>query len=290
MMNRRDFILKTIAAAGVAALDPFPYHLLAGEVKKYATDIIKLGNTGITVSRLAMGTGTNGVDHASNQTRLLGVKGLGDLLHAAYDNGIFFFDTADQYGSHPHVKEALKYVPREKVVIMTKTHATTEKEMKEDLDRFRRELGTDYLDIVMLHCMMDKDWPSIKKGAMEVLSQSRESGVIKAHGVSCHTLGALEAASESDWVQVDLARINPAGKVMDASVPKVIEVLKKMKAKGKAVIGMKIFAAGGLLNRMDESLQYALSQDFIDCFTIGQDSQAQMKDLLIRVPAASTRG
>jgi 1-deoxyxylulose-5-phosphate synthase len=290
MMNRRDFILKTITAAGVAALDPFPYHLLAGDVKKYATDKIKLGNTGITVSRLAMGTGTNGVGQSSNQTRQLGVKGLGELLHAAYDNGVFFFDTADQYGSHPHVKEALKYVPREKVVILTKTHAATEKEMKEDLDRFRQELGTDYLDIVLLHCMMEKDWPTSKKGAMDVLSQSRESGIIKAHGVSCHTFGALQAAAASDWVQVDLARINPAGKVMDASVPKVVEVLKNMKTKGKAIIGMKIFAAGGMLNRMDESLQYALSQDFVDCFTIGQDSQAQMKDLLTRIPAASTRG
>jgi len=290
MMNRRDFILKTIAAAGVAAFDPFPHHLLAGDVKKYAADKIKLGNTGITVSRLAMGTGTNGVGKSSNQTRQLGVKGLGDLLHAAYDEGIFFFDTADQYGSHPHVKEALKYVPREKVVIMTKTHATTEKEMKEDLDRFRQELGTDYLDIVLLHCMTENDWPATKKGAMDVLSQSRESGLVKAYGVSCHTFGALQAAAESDWVQVDLARINPASKVMDASVPKVVDVLKKMKSGGKAVIGMKIFAAGGMVNRMDESLQYALSQDFIDCFTIGQDSQAQMKDLLTRIPAASTRG
>ncbi|HLF32812.1 MAG TPA: aldo/keto reductase [Cyclobacteriaceae bacterium] len=289
MMNRRDFILKSMAAAGVAAMDPFPHHLFASEVKKFANDRISLGH-GVTVSRLAMGTGTHGVGKASNQTRQLGIKGVAQLLKAAHDEGIFFWDSADQYGTHPHLKEGLKYVPREKVTIMSKTHATTEAEMKADLDRFRQEIGTDYIDIVLLHCMMDANWPSIKEGAMNVLSEAREKGIIKMHGVSCHSFGALKAAADSDWVQVDLARINQAGKVMDASVPNVVEVLKKMKSQGKAIIGMKIFAAGGLTDRIDESLQYALAQDFIDCFTIGQESQTQMRDLLQRIPSASTRG
>ncbi len=288
-MNRRDFILKSMAAAGVAAMDPFPHHLFASEVKKFASDKVNLGH-GVTVSRLAMGTGTNGVGKASNQTRQLGIKGVAQLLKAAHDEGVFFWDSADQYGTHPHLKEGLKYVPREKVTIMTKTHAITEAEMKADLDRFRQEIGTDYLDIVLLHCMMDADWPSIRKGAMNVLSEAREKGIIKMHGVSCHSFGALKAAADSDWVQVDLARINQAGKVMDASVPNVVEVLKKMKSQGKSIIGMKIFAAGGLTDRIDESLQYALAQDFIDCFTIGQESQTQMRDLLQRIPSASTRG
>ena len=290
MMNRRHFILQSMAAAGIAALGPFPHTLFAGPVKKYANDKLALGQTGLTVSRLAMGTGTNGVGHASNETRQLGIKGLADLLHAAYDEGIYFWDSADQYGSHPHLKEALKQVPREKVVILTKTHATTEQEMKDDLDRFRQEIGTDYLDIVLLHCMMDRDWPQNKKGAMDVLARASEDKKIGAHGVSCHTFGALKAAADCDWVQVDLARINPYGKVMDATVANVVPVLKKMKAEGKAIIGMNIFAAGGLLNRMDESLQYALAQDYIDCFTIGQESQSQMKDLVRRIPEASVRG
>jgi predicted aldo/keto reductase-like oxidoreductase len=237
-----------------------------------------------------MGTGTHGVNRSSNQTRKLGVKGLGELLHAAYEQGIFFWDSADQYGTHPHLKEGLKYVPREKVVILTKTHATTEDEMKADLDRFRQEIGTDYLDIVLLHFMTKDNWPEIKTGAMNVLSQAREDGIIKAHGVSCHTLGALRAAAATDWVQVDLARINPYGSQMDDEVPVVVDVLKDMKNKGKAVIGMKIFGAGELTDRLDECLQFALAKDFVDCFTIGQEDRSQMEDLVKRIPAASTRG
>ena len=289
-MHRREFIKSSLLAGGVAAMHPFSHELHASETKKYANDVIKLGNTGIKVSRLAMGTGTHGVNRSSNQTRKLGVKGLGELLHSAYDQGIFFWDSADQYGTHPHLKEALKYVPREKVVILTKTHATTEEEMKADLDRFRQEIGTDYLDIVLLHFMTQDNWPEIKTGAMNILSQAREEGLIKAHGVSCHTLGALKAAAATDWVQVDLARINPYGSQMDDEVPVVVEVLKDMKKKGKIIIGMKLFGAGELTDRLDECLQFALGQEYVDCFTIGQEDRTQMEDLVKRIPAVSTRG
>ena len=289
-IKRRDFIKASMLSAGALAFNSFPHHLFATETKKYATDQIILGTTGIKMSRLAMGTGTHGINRESNQTRKLGVKGVGELLHAAYDEGINFWDSADQYGTHPHLKEALKYVPREKVVILTKTHATTEQEMRDDLDRFRQELGTDYLDIVLLHYMTEANWPTIKTGAMDVLAQAREDGIIRAHGVSCHTMGALNAAADSDWVQVDLARINPYAARMDGTVNEVVPVLKKMKAQGKGVIGMKIFGAGDLVDKRDECLQYALGQEYLDCFTIGQEGFDQTKDLLKRIPESSTRG
>ena len=188
-MNRRNFLRN--AAAGTIALHSFPYNLFANGTKKYATDRIKLGPRGVELSRLAMGTGTDGVGGSSNQTRKLGMAGLANLFDAAYDQGVTFWDSADQYGTHPHVKEALKRVKRERVTILSKTHASTEKEMRADLDRFRRELGTDYIDILLLHCMMDDDWPERKKGAMAVISEAQEKGIVRTHGTSCHTLGAL---------------------------------------------------------------------------------------------------
>ncbi len=286
-MNRRNFLRS--AAAGTIALQSFPHHLFASETKKYATDRVKLGPRGVELSRLAMGTGTDGVGGSSNQTRKLGMAGLANLFDAAYDQGVTFWDSADQYGTHPHVKEALKRAKRERVTILSKTHASTEKEMRADLDRFRRELGTDYIDILLLHCMMDDDWPARKKGAMAVISEAQEKGIVRTHGTSCHTLGALKAAAAHPWVEVDLARINPAQKQMDADPATVISVLKQMKAAGKGVIGMKILGAGALRNRVDESLQFALSLDCVDCFTIGSESRAEMEDLLRKIPAASVR-
>jgi aryl-alcohol dehydrogenase-like predicted oxidoreductase len=286
-MKRREFVRYATLASGAVALSPLAGIANASIKKKYANDLVMLGKTGIKVSRLAMGTGTNGYNHHSNQTERLGVRGLSDLLRAARDQGINFWDSADQYGTHPHMREALRSIPREKVVVLTKTHATSADEMSDDLDRFRKEIGTDYLDIVLLHMMTDSDWPVEKQGAMEVLSRAREDGIVRAHGVSCHTLRALEAAANSDWVQVDLARINPAGAIMDADVPTVEGVVHRMHKDGKGIIGMKIFGAGRLRDRVDECLQYVLGLDFVDAFTIGQESQRQMEDLLRRIPLAS---
>src|SRR5512133_67861 len=287
-MDRRTFVKGASLSAGLALIAPHSLTQAAADTgKKYISDKVMLGNTGIQVSRMAMGTGTNGWGQNSNQTRQLGIKGVADLLQAAHERGVFFWDSADQYGSHPHLKEALKRVPRDKVVILSKTHASSEDEMKADLDRFRKELGTDYIDIMLLHCMMSDDWPKEKEGAMKVLSEAREKGVIRAHGVSCHTLGALKSAAASPWVQIDLARINPYGAVMDANVPVVVDVLRQMKQSGKVIMGMKIFGAGQLTNRLDECLKYALNQDYLSCFTIGVENLGQLKDLAVRVPTAS---
>ncbi len=290
VMQRRNFLKTSTFAAGLVSLSNFPYALYAGTTRKTAQDRIKLGPRGIEVSRLAMGSGTNGVGGSSNQTRQLGVQGLADLFRAGYDQGLNFIDCADQYGTHPHAALALKGMPREKVTVLSKTRASTEKEMRADLDRFRRELKTDYIDILLLHCMMDDDWPDRKKGAMAVISEAREKGIVRTHGTSCHTLGALKTAAKTPWVEVDLARINPAKVAMDSDPATVLAVLKEMKAAGKGIIGMKIFGAGALRGKPDEALQFALAQDCVDCFTIGTESRAELEDLFRKIPAASVRG
>ena len=290
-MKRRDLVRLGALAASSSILGPrrFPHALFAAERRKAATDTITLGRTGISVSRLAQGTGTHGYNKSSDQIRGLGFRGLADLLEAGVDEGLAFWDLADGYGSHPHAKEALKSVRRERVVIMTKTRASTESEMRADLDRFRSEIGVDRIDIVLLHCMMEDDWPRRKAGAMAVLSEAKQKGIIRAHGVSCHTLGALKAAAATDWVEIDLARLNPAGAHMDADPATVIPVLREIKAKGKGIIGMKLLGQGDLRGRVDEVLQYALAQDVLDCFTIGATSRAELRGLIEKIPAASVR-
>jgi len=284
-MRRRDFVRYGAAIAGAALLDPtgVPLGFAATPRKRSAQDRVVLGRTGIAVSRLAQGTGTNGWGGSSNQTRTLGERGLADLLVAGVDQGVNFWDLADQYGSHPHARRALQTVARDRVVILTKTHASTEAEMRADLDRFRREIGSERLDVVLLHCMTSADWPRQKAGAMTVLAEAKQKGIVGAHGVSCHDLGALTVAAESDWVDVDLARLNPAGVQMDAAPAKVLPVLREMKRKGTGVIGMKILGAGALRGRVDQALQYALAQDVLDCFTIGVQSQDELQDLLARM-------
>jgi len=99
----------------------------------------------------------------------------------------------------------------------------------------------------------------------------------------------MKTAAESDWVDVDLARLNPAGVIMDGSPDTIVSVLRRMKENGKGVIGMKILGEGQLRDRIDEALQYALAQDVLDCFTIGAENPREFQDLLGRIPAASVR-
>src|SRR5438270_9333858 len=283
-MKRREFILGT--AYGVGAVWLGTSGFAAALPRKFsAADTVAIGKTGIKTSRLAMGTGTVGSGHHSHQTAL-GIKGLSDLLLHGYDHGLRFFDSADSYGSHPHVAEALEHVPRDKVTVLTKTWARDAATARADLDRFRRELGTDHIDVCLMHCLTEGDWTERYKGVMDVLSEAKEKGIIRAHGCSCHSIEALRAAAKSPWVEVDLARINPIGSHMDASPQEVASVLKEMKAAGKGIIGMKILGQGDLRGRVDDALRYALSLGVLDAFTIGAESRTEQEDLIRRVAAA----
>ena len=288
-MRRREFLVRSASGLGAAwlssssILNAIATQTLPAKFSASAT--VTLGSTGIKTSRLAMGTGTVGSGGHSHQTAL-GIKGLSDLLLNGYDHGLRFFDAADSYGSHPHVAEALKHVPRDKVTVLTKSWARDAVAMRADLDRFRRELGTDYLDVCLMHCVTEADWTDRYKGAMDVLSEAKQKGIIRAHGCSCHSIEALRTAAKSPWVEIDLARINPVGAYMDADPATVVSVLKEMKTAGKAVVGMKILGQGTLRNRQDEGIKFALSLGILDAFTIGAESKQEQEDLIRRIAAA----
>jgi aryl-alcohol dehydrogenase-like predicted oxidoreductase len=286
-MKRRDFLAKSAMGVAAAWLGSKRWAAampsVTGEFS--AADIVALGQTGIKTSRLACGTGTMGGDHHSNQSAL-GIQGLADLLLQGYDQGLRFFDTADSYGTHPHVAAALKKLPREKITVMSKSWSRDAAGMHADIDRFRRELGTDYIDILMMHCLTDDDWTEKCRPAMDVISEAQEKGIVRAHGCSCHTLGALRAAAKSPWVQIMLSRVNPIGSHMDADPATVVATLRAGREAGKAIIGMKILGQGDMSSRADEALKYALSLGVLNAFTIGAENRTQQLDLIKRIAAA----
>ena len=289
-LHRRDFLARSAGAVTSAWLSPrtlterlFAIPPLTQKFK--ANDTATVGRTGIKTSRLAMGTGTVGFGGRSHQTAL-GVDGLSRLLLNGYHNsGLLFVDAADAYGSHPHVAQALKHLDRSKVTVLTKSWSRDAEGMRADLARFRKELGTDYLDVVLMHCVTEGDWTTRNRGAMDVLSEAKQKGIIRAHGCSCHSIEALRAAAKSPWVEVDLARVNPVGAHMDADPDTVISVLREMKEAGKGIIGMKILGQGALRDRPDDALRFALGLGVLDAFTIGAESIAEQNDLVKRIAA-----
>ncbi|HEV2471579.1 MAG TPA: aldo/keto reductase, partial [Chthonomonadales bacterium] len=199
--NRRQFMERAVATAGAMALAGSGQAETVERVTR-ASDQVSLGKSGVKVSLIGMGTGTIGWQHASNQTRL-GQEQFTRLVRHAYDRGINFFDAADQYGSNPFLREALKGIPREKYVLQTKSNSRDPEEARSDVDRYLKELGVDYIDSLIIHCVIEPDWTTRYRGVMDVFSEARQKGKVRAVGVTCHSLPALRAAEASDWVQIN---------------------------------------------------------------------------------------
>jgi len=295
-MKRREFLSRTAAGLGGAALGSMAVSCGSGEIIQpppepspfQASDVVTLGGTGLKASRLACGTGTAGFNHQSHQSQL-GIQGLADLLSHGYDRGLCFWDSSDSYGTHPHFAEALKSVPRNKVIIQTKTDSRTYDDVKADVDRFLVELNTNYIDIVVLHALglnePEGDWPVTLQGARDALSEAKEQGKVRAVGCSVHSLEALQAAAASSWVQVQVVRFNFAGTIMDADPATVASILADMRAAGKATVGIKILGEGSLRTQVDDALKYALVTGALDAFIIGAESKAELDDLIRRIAA-----
>ena len=237
---------------------------------------VELGKSGLVVSKLALGTGTDGWNYSSEQTRK-GPDWLVGHLLAGVELGVNFWDLADQYGSHTHAKKALRSLNRDEIVINTKTTAQDKQSCRDAVGRFLEELDTDYLDSVLLHGKSTGDWNIRCRGAMDALSEAKDKGLVKAVGFSCHSLAALKVASSEPWVDVILVRSNYADTRMDASKERVIPVLREAHARGKGIYAMKVLGCGPLASDPEKAIRYTMGLDCIHAMTIGHTDNAQLE-------------
>lgn len=299
-LTRRHFLKVSVAGVGLVPTVPQALQAsFAEKPKSFAgTDVVPLGKTGIRVTRLAQGTGYNGYNHTSAHTRQ-GKAAFDRLLRHSLDQGLAFIDMADLYGSHTFVKEIVKGLPRDKYALLTKIWprkegwVTPSGGAKAELDRYRQELGTDQIEVCLIHCMQNDRWPTEYERIRDELSELKQKGVIRAVGVSCHDLGAMQVAAKHPWVDVLFARVNhKCGKdhSCDGSLAEVSETLQAARRNGKAVIGMKIFGAGKLTkpDEKDASLKYVLTNDLVDAISIGMLKPEEVDDTLQRMNRVST--
>ena len=260
-IGRREFLADSIAGASGLLLGS----TLTGCASKTLTsakgktfdpwEIVPLGKTGLKVTRVGFGTGMSGGRHSSNQVRL-GKEKFEALLREAYDRGCRLFDCADMYGSHPYIIPALKGVPRDKFTIVSKLMIwdppDEEKEKPQvTIDRFLKELNTDYIDLLLLHCMMAPDWNKTLKPYMDGYERSQG----KRQSACPRRLLPLDrrpqTAAEEPWVESVHARINATGTDMDGSPDEVVPILRKIHDAGKGVIGMKLIGQGEFRDSRD---------------------------------------
>ncbi len=283
-MSRREF-LASAATVGAALAVGGRVWAAGGPKVRRGSDVVTLGQTSVRPTVLGLGTGTVG----GREQRELGTEKFTRLVRHALDRGVRYIDTADAYMMHVDIQRALKGVPREKYFIQTKTRAKSAAVAKADIDRFRRELRVDYIDSVLMHCMTRAGWPEAMRPVLDVLLEEKRRGRIKAVGVSCHGWTALELAPACPDLDIHLVRINPFGLKMDAKPDRVVGVLRKMRSKGRGIIGMKIYGETGLENRKRrlESIRYVLGLGLVDCFTIGFSKPEQIDETLALIEEAS---
>jgi aryl-alcohol dehydrogenase-like predicted oxidoreductase len=292
-MKRREFLIRSIA--GIGGLMLCPACISAAGQKSANFDPyerVQLGKTEIMVSRVGFGTGMRGGNRQSNQTRL-GKEVFEGLLQASYERGVRLFDAADLYGSHPYIAGALKKMPRKDYAIATKIWwrrgGIPEQERPSAdivVERFAKELATDYIDLVLLHCVVSEKWPDELGEYMNVLAQLKKKGLIRAHGVSCHSLAALQACVNEPWVDSVHARINAYGTNMDGPPEKVAPVLKALHEAGKGVVGMKLIGEGSFRDsdeKRDESVRYVLGLGTVNAMVVGFEKIDQVDDFAARV-------
>lgn len=296
-LSRRQFIQNAGVLAGAALLSPWA---LANAVaaasplaKRTAVDQVTLGKTGIKLSRLGFGTGSN---NGHDQTAL-GKEGFNSLIHYAYDQGITYIDTAQAYQTFDWIGGAIKGLPREKLFIQSKIPGKPG-DVLAAIDRHRKTFDTDYVDSLLIHCMVRGTWTDEWKRIMDGFNEAREKKWIRAKGVSCHSLPALRAAAVADWNEVHLVRVNPQGSYTDGpngdwsedrnDISPVLKEIKTMHEKGRGVIGMKIIGNGTFTDAADreKSIRYAMACKEIDAVVIGFTSKRQIDEAIERMNRA----
>lgn len=287
--SRRDFLKTAAISAGAVATGGLA--VPAKAAKRSATDWVTLGNSGVKVTRLAFGTGTFG----GRVQRELGQEQFTRLVRHAYDRGIRFFETADNYREmQVMLGTALKGIPRDSYKLMTKYRLRELDNPAATIDRQRRELNTEYFDILLLHCVRGPDWPEQFKKLQDHFADAKAKKILLAHGASCHGLLPLRQFPGNKWLDVALLRVNHNGTRMDnlrgdetgtGDVPEVVSHIAKVHQQGTGVIGMKIIGEGAFKSaeERDASIKFVMKLGTVDSVTIGFKSTAEIDEAIERI-------
>lgn len=288
--TRRDFLKSGLAATVLAGTGG---GIIARAAKRSATDWVTLGNSGVKVTRLAFGTGT----FSGRVQRELGQEQFTRLVRHAYDRGIRFFETADSYrGMAQMLATALKGLPRDSYRLMTKYSFYRDMtDPKGTIDRLRSDLGSEYVDIMLIHCVRSPGWAEELERLRDAFSEAKAKKAILAHGASCHGLLPLRAFPGNKWLDVALLRVNHAGVKMDSmatrdtddlgDVNEVVSHAKKIHAQGTGVLGMKLIGEGRFASpeEREAALKFVMGLGAVDAVTIGYKSTAEIDEAIERM-------
>jgi predicted aldo/keto reductase-like oxidoreductase len=288
--TRRDFLKTSVAATVLSGFGGAG--AVAQTTKRTATDWVTLGKSNVKVTRLAFGTGTFG----GRVQRELGQEEFTRLVRHAYDRGIRFFETAESYHGMPEMLSiALKGIPRDSYKLMTKYSTPATGEPAAKIDQFRKQLDTEYIDILLLHCLRPPTWKADYQNLQDGLSEAKSKKIILAQGASVHGLPALRTFPGDKWLEIAMIRMNHNGTKMDTpgmrdganqgNVEEVVAHTKKVHAQGMGVISMKLCGEGQFTRPEDRdaAMKFAMNLGAVDAVTIGFKNTAEIDEAIDRM-------
>jgi predicted aldo/keto reductase-like oxidoreductase len=283
-VSRRDFIKTTVAAGAVASIGGLPLH--AERVS--ASSLVTLGKSGVKVTRLAFGTGSNN-GYVQAQ---LGQKEFSNLVAYAYDQGVRFFETAEAYVTPAILGEALKPFPRDSYVLMTKVTTDPGADPRQRFENMLRTSNTDYFDIMLLHWQHTPDWVETTKRWQEGIDEFQVKKSILSRGASVHGLPALRQMPGNPWLEVAMIRMNHKGTRMDGPtgadnnnpqcIPEVVELVQQVKKDGMGVVSMKLIGNGAFTQHSDrvDAMRFAFRNAGVDAVTVGFKSRQEIDEAI----------
>jgi aryl-alcohol dehydrogenase-like predicted oxidoreductase len=287
--TRRDFLKSSVAATVLSGVGGVT---VAQSVKRSATDWVTLGKSNVKVTRLAFGTGT----FSGRVQRDLGQEEFTRLVRHAYDRGIRFFETAESYhGMAEMLAIALKGLPRDSYKLMTKYSTPASGDPSPKIDQFRRQLGTEYIDILLLHCLRPPTWSTDYRPLQDGFSAAKDKKIILSHGASVHGLQALRTFPGNQWLDIAMIRMNHNGTKMDTEalydieeqgkVDEVVAHTKQVHAQGMGVISMKLCGEGRFTRAedRDRAMKFAMNLGCVDAVTIGFKNTAEIDEAIERM-------
>jgi predicted aldo/keto reductase-like oxidoreductase len=290
--SRREFLRASLAIGTASTVGALPLHAAPSK----ATEVVTLGKSGMQVTRLAFGTGSN---NGSVQSAL-GQQEFTRLIRYAYDRGIRFFETAESYSTPAMLGEALKGIPRESYQLMNKVTTDDGVDPKERFDEMLRISQTEYFDIMLLHWQHTPDWVAKSARWQDGVLEAQSKKVIRTRGASVHGLPALRLVPGNKWLEVAMIRMNHNGTSMDgptwkdenypSGVDEVVEHVKQVKKDGMGVISMKLVGAGAFVRHEDRqaAMRFAFKNAGVDCVTVGFKSTQEIDEAIDNLNVALT--
>jgi aryl-alcohol dehydrogenase-like predicted oxidoreductase len=283
LSTRRNFLKASLAAGAIAGVG----ELALPAQTKTATDRVLLGKSGVTVTRLAFGTGS----FSGEVQRSLGQEGFNRLVRYAYDRGIRFYETAESYGQmHEMLGIALQGIPRDSYRLMSKVTTRDGVDPQQKFDELRRAAKTEYFDIMLLHWQHSGTWPSDSTRWEDGILEAQQRKVIVARGASVHGLPALRRMPGNEWLQVAMIRINHKGVRMDAenyatdglgNVNEVVQHVHQVRGEGMGVVAMKLIGEGTFDHAdRQQAMRFAFRNAGVDCVTVGYKSTGEIDEAI----------